>query len=118
MDRSVAKTALADVKGRLVFITNSSVDGFFDDAVDDIMIGPYNEVCRILGSDDGAVIVVEETEVPGIVSNAVVEGGAGVCWIYIRVWIRHGILVTVHEDADICHVGGCRVWMVMTFKIH
>ena len=57
-DGSVAKAALSDAKGRLVFIGNSLVKGFFDDAVDDLMIGPYDEVCRMLGFDDGAVIVI------------------------------------------------------------
>ena len=58
MDRSVAKAALADAKVRHVFVGNSSVEGFFDDAVDNLMIGPYDEVCHMLGFDDGAVVVI------------------------------------------------------------
>jgi hypothetical protein len=59
--------------------------------------------------DHGAVIVIEEAEVAGVVIDIEVQSGAGVWWILIRVRIRHGIFAAVHEDAGVAHVRGCRV---------
>ncbi len=54
----IAKAALADAKGRLVCIRDSLIKSFLDDAVDDLMVRPHNEVGRMLGLEDGMVIVI------------------------------------------------------------
>ncbi len=58
LDRMIAKAALADAKGGLVRIGDSSIKSFLDDAVDDLMVRPHNEVGRMLGLEDGAVVVI------------------------------------------------------------
>ena len=77
--------------------------------MDDRVVGLHDEIGRMLSFDDGAVVVVEETEAAGIVDDIVVGGGAGVRWIYICGGIGHGVFAPIHEDASVAHVGGSRV---------
>ncbi len=54
----IAKATLADAKGGLVRIRDSSIKSFLDDAVDNFVVRPHDEVGRMLSLEDGAVIVV------------------------------------------------------------
>jgi len=97
MDGAVAKTTLSNAEQRFVGIGNSTVKGFFDDSVDDFVVGPHNEVGRVLGLDDGAVVVVEKTKAAGIVNDVVVGCGARIWWIDIRSRRGHGVFAVVHD---------------------
>ena len=54
----IAKALLANAKGGLVRIRDSSIKSFLDDAVDDLMVRPHNEVGCMLGLEDGLVVAV------------------------------------------------------------
>ena len=54
----ISKASLADAKGGLVCIGDSSIKSFLDDAVDNLMVRLHDEVGRMLGLEDGAVIVI------------------------------------------------------------
>ena len=58
MDGTIAKALLADAKGGLVCIRDSSIKSFMDDAVGNLMVRPCNEVSCMLGLEDGMVIVI------------------------------------------------------------
>ena len=45
------------------------------------MVGPHNEVGRVLGFDDGAVVVDEKAKAAGVIDDVVVGRGAGIRWI-------------------------------------
>ena len=54
----IAKASLANAKGGLVHIRDSSIKSFLDDAVDNFVVRLHDEVGRMLGLEDGTVIVV------------------------------------------------------------
>ena len=58
MNGTIDKATLADAKGGLVRIKDGSIKSFLDDAVDDLVVRPHNEVGCMLGLEDGLVIVV------------------------------------------------------------
>ena len=87
---------------------DGAIKGFLDDAMDDFVVRPHDEIRRVLGLDDGAVVVVKESESDSVVDDVVVWGGAGVWWIHVGVGIGHGVFATIHEDSGVAHVGGRR----------
>ncbi len=108
-DGAVAKTTLSNAERRFVGVGNSTVEGFFDDSVDDFMVGPHDEVGRVLGFDDGPIVVIEKMKAAGIVDDVVVWCGARIRWIDVRSRRGHGVFAAVHEDPGVGHGGGRRV---------
>ena len=106
---SNAKSLQTDAKQRHVFFGDSSVKSFLEDMVHNLVVRPHNEVCSMLGLDDGSVVVIEETKVSGVVDDVVVRGGARVGRIHVCSGIRHCVFALVHEGPGIAHVGGGRV---------
>ena len=100
---------MADGKGWIVGIRDCFVQCLFNDMVYNAVVGSDNEVYGILGCDLGVAVVVEETEVAYSVNDVEIGGVARIWLIYVRVWIRHGILSVVHEDACVAHVGGGQI---------
>ena len=54
----IAKATLADAKGGLVRIRDSSIKSFLDDAVNNLVVRPHDEVGHMLGLDKGMVVVI------------------------------------------------------------
>ena len=62
---------------------DGAIKGFLDDAMDDFVVRPHDEIRRVLGLDDGMVVVIKEAELASVVDDIVVWGGVRVRWIHV-----------------------------------
>ena len=70
--------------------------------MDNVGVGPCDEVGCVLGFNLGPIVVVEKSILAG---SCEVGGGAGIRWILPCVGIRHGEFAGVHKDSCISHAG-------------
>ena len=75
----IAKATLANTKGGLVHIGDSSIKSFLDDAVDDLMVRPHNEVGCMLGLEDGMVLSFRNRMFPALSMT--------LCWGWHLGWV-------------------------------
>lgn len=118
MNGAGAKTTLANAKGWFVFVRDGFIEVFLQEAVDNFVVGPNDEVRGELGFDDGPIVVIEKSEIVSGIGDVVVGGGAGDGWIHIRIGIGHCVLAAVHEDSRVSHGGAAGLLIFIALVMH